>query len=255
MNLKGQYEKADERSVGEFRNTRAATQIWTFQHDIKQWLFFSKGSDINPKKFPGWDLDGFLIDVKTEKNKNTSSQHVITLIFDKRNGLDKFWSEFLFISSYCPTEVDFMRGDSWKPNIEPMIKTSGAYSVLEVINPLTGEMEYESKKFYKKNAKKMYEEDPEFHKWFDIAVDYSCKERISNGLLKINVSKFEDNNDKGGDPMEDLSSLILEEVPTAENEVSTKEEPKKRGRKKKTEEVMAPKADDDFISESQIIEE
>jgi len=45
--------------------------------------FFSKGTEINPAKFPGWDIDGWIINVITEKNKNSSSKHEVSLVFDK----------------------------------------------------------------------------------------------------------------------------------------------------------------------------
>lgn len=191
MVLKGLYEKADEKGVGIFNNVKSATGIYAFQHNVSQWLFFSKGSEINPGKFPGWQIDGWFINCLTEKNKLTSSKHTISLIFDKKEGLSKFWSEFYFISVYSPSEVKLQR-DGCQPFYPLGIKTSGAFSSLVVINPITGEQEYESKKFYKKNAKEYYDTDPEFHKWFDIAVDYACSERISKGMLKINMTKFEE---------------------------------------------------------------
>lgn len=252
MSLKGMYEQADEKTVGIWRNTRSATGIYSFQHAVSQWLFFSKGTVINPAKFPGWDIDGWVINVIIEKNKNASSKHEISLVFDKKRGLDAFWTNFVFISTYCPTEVSLMRG-GWEPNIPLCIKTEGAYSVLEVINPVTGEVEYESKKFYKKNAKTMYEEDPEFHKWFDIAVDYSCRERISKGLLKIDSQKFEENEkEEMNNILEENLGIIKEPVLVEESSTPA---PKKRGRKKKEEVVVAPSSNDEFLNESTIIEE
>ena len=190
MSLKGMYEAADEKSVGLFNNVKTATGVYTFQHNVAQWLYFSKGTEINEAKFPGWDINGWILGVWAEKNKATASQHEISVVFDKRNGIDQFWSEFYFISNYTPSEVKLQRG-----NVEPFmplcIKTEGAYSKLEVINVDTGEVLYTSKGFYKKNAKNLYEEDEEFRKWFDIAVDISCKERISKGLLKIDMERFE----------------------------------------------------------------
>ena len=159
----------------------------------------------------------------------------------KRCGVDPFWTEFYFISNYCPSEVKLQRGGV-EPFIPLCIKTEGAYSKLEVVNPLTGEIEYTSKSFYKKNAKKLYEEDEEFRKWFDIAVDYSCKERISKGLLKIDMKKYE------------TDQVIMDSISEDEVEVSAAEIPKKRGRKKK-EEIIAPSSQDQEIEESLIIEE
>lgn len=195
MNLKSQYEKADEKTVGVWRNTKAATGVYTFQHMVSQWLFFSKGKEIDPVKYPGWGIDGWIINIITEKNKNVASKHEISLIFDKRNGIDKFWTEFIFLSDYSPSEAKLIKGGI-NPFFPLSIKTEGAYSKLEVIDPKTGEIEYTSKSFYKKNAKNLYETDEEFHKWFDKAVDVACYQRISLGLLKIQEYIQDDNNNE-----------------------------------------------------------
>ena len=56
MSLKGLYEQADEKTVGQWRNTKSATGgIFTFAHMVSQWLFFSKGTVINEAKYPGWN--------------------------------------------------------------------------------------------------------------------------------------------------------------------------------------------------------
>ena len=194
MSLKGLYDKPDEKTVGNFNNTKAATGIYTFQHAVSQWLYFSKGADINPGKYPGWNIDGWIINILTEKNKCASSKNQISVIFDKRSGISKFWSEFYFLSVYTPTEVKLQR-DGCKPFMDLCCSNNGAYTVLTVTNPMSGEIEYQSKNFYKKNAKELYDNDPEFHKWFDKAVEYSCIERISKGLLKINMENKQHNND------------------------------------------------------------
>ena len=38
----------------------------------------SKGTEINPSKFPGWNIDGWLIDVRTEKNKNSLVKEIFS---------------------------------------------------------------------------------------------------------------------------------------------------------------------------------
>lgn len=58
LSLKSQYEQADEKTVGIWKNTKAATGIYTYQHMVGQWLFCSKGTEITPAKFPGWKIDG-----------------------------------------------------------------------------------------------------------------------------------------------------------------------------------------------------
>ena len=260
MSLKSQYEQADEKTVGTWRNTKAATGVYTFQHMVAQWLFFSKGTEINPSKFPGWNIDGWLIDVRTEKNKNSSSQHSITVVFDKRNGIDKFWSEFLFISDHTPSEKKMFRDGKVEEFYPLAIKTEGAYSKLEVVNPETGEVDYESKKFYKKNAKTLYEEDEEFHKWFDIAVDYSCKERITKGLLKVDTSRIDENYHSSATPVfeeeESVKSNQEQEIITEYEQPSAEiEKPKKRGRPGRKKKAVAETSNDEFMEENQIIEE
>lgn len=245
MSLKSQYEQMDEKSVGTWRNTKAATGIYTYQHMVAQWLFFSKKQEINPAKFPGWGIDGWVINIITEKNKNVTSQHEISIVFDKRNGIDKFWSEFLFLSDYTPSEKQILRDSNAEPFLPLAIKTEGAFSKLEIINPLTGEVEYTSKGFYKKNAKKMYNEDEEFHKWFDIAVDYSCRERISKGLLKIDMNKMQNQmNNCGENEMEELNLVDNQDQ---DNNLL----PKKRGRKKKNINTEEPIADSTIEQQNQ----
>ena len=205
-----------------------------------------------------------MINVTTEKNKNSSSKHTISVVFDKRNGIDKFWSEFVFISSHTPSEVSLFREKN-VPEFYPLsIVTNGAYSELQVINPETGEVEYTSKKFYKKNAKSLYEEDEEFHKWFDIAVDYACKERISKGLLKVNTNRIDENQSEEHNPIFDEEEekipvvkeeeQIIEEYeqPAAESE---EVKPKKRGRPARKKAAVAPTSQDSFLEESSILEE
>ena len=187
MSLKGLYDKPDEKTVGNFNNTKAATGVYTFQHAVSQWLYFSKGTELTPGKFPSGDIDGWIINVLTEKNKCASSKNQISVVFDKRTGINKFWSEFYFLSNYTPSEVKLQR-DGCRPFMDLAITSKGAYTILTVMNPDSGEVEYQSKGFYRKDARIMYDEDPEFHKWFDLAVDYSCNARIIRGLLKINNS-------------------------------------------------------------------
>ena len=200
---------------------------------------------------------GWLIEVRTEKNKNGSSQHSITVVFDKRNGIDKFWSEFIFISDHTPSERKMFRDGKVEEFYPLCIKTEGAYSKLEVTNPESGEIEYESKKFYKKNAKTLYEEDKEFHEWFDKAVDYSCKERITKGLLKVDTSRIDSSHPEAYPVFEEEESVennnqeqVVEEYEQPAAEI---EKPKKRGRPGRKKKAVAESSQDEFIEENQVI--
>ena len=224
MSLKGLYDKPDEKTVGNFNNTKAATGVYTFQHAVSQWLYFSKGAELTPGKFPSGDIDGWIINVLTEKNKCASSKNQISVVFDKRTGINKFWSEFYFLSNYTPSEVKLQR-DGCKPFMDLAITSKGAYTILTVTNPDSGEIEYQSKGFYRKDARVMYDEDQEFHKWFDLAVDYSCNARIIRGLLKINnnFNNIDITNDTDNGPIEEedpIASAIKFKINTpVEDEV------------------------------------
>lgn len=79
MSLKSQFQPDDEKTVGVWRNTKTATGVYSYQHAVSQWLFFSKGAEVNPAKYPDWGIDGWLINIITEKNKATSSKHEIKM--------------------------------------------------------------------------------------------------------------------------------------------------------------------------------
>lgn len=233
--MKSKFEKDDEKTVGEFSGYKPASGVTTFQHMILQWLMFSKKKEISPAI--GWGVDGWIVEVFTEKNKFVPSKYNLSVVFDKRAGIDKFWSEMMFITDYSPSEQKLIR-DGQAPFMDLCIKTEGAYSKLVITNPETGEIEYQSPKgFYKKEAKDLYETSPEFKKWFDRAVDLSCEYRISRGLLRC---KFEHEDiDETPEALfipepvtkedEDLFSAAL----TEDNNTNEDGIQKKRGRKPK----------------------
>ena len=132
-------------------------------------------------------VDGWLMDVLTEKNKHAPSQYTISCVFDKMTGINPFWSEYYFLNNYTPSEAKlFKKGvnEFWPL----LLKTSGAYTHLSLPHPQTGEIIYESDKFYKKDALKYYQTDETFKKYFDAAVDLSVHIRLKHGLFKITQS-------------------------------------------------------------------
>ena len=176
---------AKEQSVGNFKDMKSASNIFSLQHATQQWLFFSKSKAINESEGlydqHGDVISGWFMNVLMEKNKLTASKNTITVVFSKRSGIDKFWSEFTFLNSQTPTEKKIYK--TGKMPFPLLMKKSGTRVQLCVIDPeQDNKTMYESELFYRKKCKSIYDEDPEFHKWFDHAVDLSCKYRI----IKLN---------------------------------------------------------------------
>jgi len=206
-----------EQSVGEFKDYKAASAISAYNHRIAQWLFLSKGKSITPSD-PYGGLDGWFLNISTEKNKFAPSKIMITCVFSKIHGIDKFWSEFIFLSELIPTEQKMYKNKKFPFYL--FMRKSGAWVYLRVKDPKTGHIDYESDKFYKKHAKMKYNEDEKFRKWFDYAVNLSVYQRITNGLFKLDVDIQKDFIDE---EIEDVSNSV--EAQVVEEILGTKEEP------------------------------
>ena len=178
-----------ESSVGTFKDFKAASSISALNHKLTQWIFLSKGKAITPADgYTG--VDGWFINIMTEKNKHAPSKHSITVVFDKNTGINKFWSEYHFLSEMTPGETKVYKNKKFPYPL--MMKKSGAWVHLVVKDPETGNIDYKSDKFYKKDALKKYNEDKDFKKWFDYAVDLSIHLRIKEGMFKINMQEIEE---------------------------------------------------------------
>jgi RecA/RadA recombinase len=177
---KGPYAKAEEKSVGQFSDEfKTATNVVAFQHALKQWLFLSKGTTLKPNE--GFGVDGWEINIHTEKNKVVPSQYSIKVVFDKKFGMIPLFSEYLFLSDMTKSEVKFTKNDATKLAFPLAIKTVGNSKVVEIVNPKTGEV-YTSDKFTERKLWEKYNSDSKFKKLFDYAVDVSVQERINKGL-------------------------------------------------------------------------
>ena len=197
-----------ESSVGSFKDFKAASSIAALNHRLSQWAFLSKGKTISPTDgYTG--IDGWFINVTTEKNKFAPSKHCITCVFDKSTGINKFWTEFHFLSEMTPGETKFYKNKKFPYPL--FMKKSGAWYYLEVINPQTGEIGYKSEKFHKKNCLELYNTDPEFKKFFDYAVDLSIHQRIKEGMFKINMVNVDDIEEEDVSKEEILVEGILNE--------------------------------------------
>jgi RecA/RadA recombinase len=172
-----------EQSVGMFNDMKAASNIFSLQHNVQQWIFLSKTKQISQDSHYG--IDGWELNIMTEKNKVAPSKNYITCVFDKYKGIDKFWSEFVFLSEMTYTEKKtFKKPEKLR---YPLLITNSSEkkSSLKVYDK-DKKLLYESPSMYKKEFKNTYNSNPEFQQWFDYAVDISCYERITEGMFKIN---------------------------------------------------------------------
>jgi len=175
-----------EKSVGIFKDYRAATSISALNHRVAQWLFLSRKAAITPDD--GLGINGWQMNLYVEKNKIAPSQESITCVFDKRNGLHKFWSEYIFLSEMMPSEKKYYKTEEKIPYPLSIIK-SGPQVHLEFIDPTTGNVTYSSDNMYKKNMNKAYDSDAQFKAAFDYVVSMAVELRIKQGLFRENESK------------------------------------------------------------------
>jgi len=219
MALDGPY-KAAEKSVGTFNDYRAATSINSLNHLTGQWLYFSKKKTITVAD--GMGIDGWEINVTTEKNKYAPSQYTITCIFDKINGFDKFWSEYRFLSELCPSENKIYKKSEAKLNYPLTIKQSGTKVKLMVFDEnATDSIIYESNPIYRKDIKNFYNTNDEFKQWFDYAVEISAKTRIVGGLFKCQGIDFDE--DSSGTNITDGIDIPISDIQEDEDLTDTED--------------------------------
>jgi len=178
LKIDGRFTKS-EKSVGEFGDFKSATSITQLQHNIRQWLFFSKGQELKPSE--KYMIDGWLIDCFIEKNKLAPSRYWVTLVFDKKHCLDKVLTEFHFLSNPTITEAKLFD----KSDIPLFAENAGGRYKIRVYNPETNAAIGETNTFYLKNLKDLYNNDSQFKAAFDYAVKLSVDYRIRYRLFSL----------------------------------------------------------------------
>ena len=186
LKIEGPYVQ-QEKSVGTFKDFKAASNIYSLQHRTQQWLFLSKGKMIPASD--GLGIDGWFMHIHTEKNKLAPSSHAVTVVFDKKFGIDKFWSEFYFLLEATPSEKKIYKNSP--PTRLFMMKKTGSRVKL-VVKDENGNKQWESESFYRKNAKQKYIEDKEFRQWFDYAMQISVHQRITQGIFKCDIGEYDE---------------------------------------------------------------
>ncbi len=195
MQIKAPWQAAtDEKTVGTFGNFKSATNVSALQHNVRQWLWLSKGVQLKPTDPLG--VDGWVLNVFTEKNKLAPSQYSIPLVFDKKYGIIPVLSEYYFMANKTKTEKKFWP-DKKKMPYPLLINGATNARHLEVIDPNTGELMYSSEKFNERDFIKKYNSDLNFKQWFDYAATVSAQQRIGVMLFRTlyeqNLADSKDN--------------------------------------------------------------
>jgi len=108
-------------------------------------------------------------------------------VFDKRTGLHKFWSEYTFLAEMTRSEMKYFKEE--KNLCYPLsMRKSGPQVFLDFIDPVTGNSQYTSEKFYRKNAHEKYLTDETFRNAFDYVMSVAVEQRITNGLFNLRNS-------------------------------------------------------------------
>ncbi len=210
-----------EKTVGMFKDYRAATSIQALNHRVSQWLFLSRRASITPDE--GLGINGWYMTIFTEKNKNAPSQESVTCVFDKRTGLHKFWSEYTFLSEMTTSEKKYYKDES-KLLYPLSIKKAGSYVYLEFIDPTSGSVQYTSDKFYRKEAFNLYNSSEQFRQAFDYTMSVSVEYRINQGLFQwrntlgeiSSVKSADENNEQSNEQNKEFVDDIFEESVSTE---------------------------------------
>lgn len=181
----GPFAKQNEKGVGEWNNIKSSASSSVLQHNLKAWYYISKKKEL----FPGSDINvnGWILDLRTEKNKLCSSGYHVSLVFDKHETLHKIYSEYLFMKEMTTTENKITGRKKEKLPYPLLVKDAGAYKYIEITDPDSKEVIATSSKFYEKNLVEKYNGDPEFKLIFDKAIRVSTEERINKYLLNEDV--------------------------------------------------------------------
>lgn len=215
----GPYSKKPEKGVGIWNDYKSSSKIASLEHAVNQWLFLSKRTELSSKNFPAQNINGWIINCFTEKNKVCPSKAEVSIVFDKLTGINKFWSEYKFLSDLTPSEEQLAKNTTTSPFMDLCFKSSGAWTTLSLHNPFTGEEKSYPKKFYAKDAENLYTSDPEFRDLFDECVRVSTDARIVRGFLRLGLSQeissesaTQDGLDPSSDNFDDFLNSAIDSV-------------------------------------------
>jgi len=187
IQIQNPYAPRDEKGVGSFgASHKAATNVNSLQHSIAQWLFLSKKEILHPGD--GLGVDGWVLELFTEKNKLAPSNYTAQVVLDKKFGIDPIISEYWFMSNMSKWEIKNTGKNESKLNYPLAVVTEGRSKVVCIYDPKTKAVVKKSEKFTEKNFYEKYYKDKEFKNIFDTAVDLSVTYRIKVGYFRETIN-------------------------------------------------------------------
>jgi RecA/RadA recombinase len=189
IQIQNPYAPREEKGVGGFgQSFKAATNVNALQHAIGQWIFLSKREVLNPMIDLG--VDGWSLELSTEKNKLAPSQYSVTVVLDKKYGIDPIISEYWFMGNMSRWEVKMTKNTVSKLVYPLAVSVEGRSKVISVFDPKTKQVIKKSEKFTEKNFYEKYYSDPKFKELFDEAVEASVNYRIRVGYFREEIDGF-----------------------------------------------------------------
>lgn len=187
IQIQSQFAPRDEKGVGSFgASHKAATNVNALQHSIAQWLFLSKKEIFNSGS--GFGVDGWVLELYSEKNKLAPSNYTVNVVLDKKFGIDPIISEYWFMSNMSKWEFKYTDRKPEKLVYPLAITVEGRSKVVNIYDPKTKAVVKKSEKFTEKNFYEKYYTDKEFKAIFDEAVELSVIYRIKVAYFRENIN-------------------------------------------------------------------
>jgi len=184
IQISGPFAPQVDKTVGMFHGFKSATNVNALQHNLKQWLYLSKGKILNPHD--GLGVDGWELEISTVKNKLAASGVSITCVFDKKYGLIPLFSEYLFMRDMTKTEKKQTKNDAKKLPFPLAVSVEGRSKVITVYDQNCNVV-VKSEKFTERNLFDLYHNNADFKKVFDAALKMSIDGRIKAGMFRESV--------------------------------------------------------------------
>jgi len=183
IQITSRFAPAVEKSAGQFGGGwKSASNVAALSHNIKQWIFCSKGKDLYPATDMG--VDGWEINIHTEKNKIAPSHVSIKCVFDKKFGILPTHSDYIFMRDMTKTEIKRTKNDAKKLTFPLAVSVDGRSKIITVYDVNTNKPIERTEKFTEKNMFSLYQNNAEFKRIFDRAMDHSVTARIKMALFR-----------------------------------------------------------------------
>ena len=152
----------------------------------------------------GLGVDGWILELITEKNKLAPSNYSVQVVLDKKFGINPTMSEYWFMSNMSKWEVKVTGKKEEKLTYPLSVTTEGKSKVLNIFDPHTKKVIKKSEKFTEGKLYEKYHTDPNFKIIFDEAVEAAVTYRIKVGYFREII-----NNVEAATPVEDIPAEAI----------------------------------------------